>query len=191
MHFDVIRLDLRYKKGHKKVIKVVIAGESGVGKTTLFKRLNGESLEYRGKTIGVEIDLLQVFDDHAPVKAIVYDLGGEHRFKPVIPYFLPPQDIIFLMFDLTDLESFKRLEEWEKIININPSKVILLGNKVDLLEKVKVSDDAIKKFRKAKKIKYFLKISAKEGTNVNNLLRLIEEIILKHAVPQKAKVMKL
>ena len=52
MHFDVIRLDLRYKKGHKKVIKVVIAGESGVGKTTLFKRLNGESLEYRGKTIG-------------------------------------------------------------------------------------------------------------------------------------------
>ena len=187
----MIRLDLRYKKWHKKVIKVVIAGESGVGKTTLFKRLNGETLEYRGKTVGVEIDLLQVFDDHAPVKAIVYDLGGEHRFKPVIPFFLPPQDIIFLMFDLTDSESFKRLEEWVKIIDINPKKVILIGNKVDLLEKVKVPDDVIKKFRKEKKIKYFLKISAKEGTNVNNLLRLIEEIILTHAIPQRAKVVKL
>ena len=180
-----------FKKGSKKVIKGVIAGESGVGKTTLFKRLNGETLEYRGKTVGVEIDLLQVFDDYAPVKAIVYDLGGEQRFKRIIPFFLPPQDILFLMFDLTNSESFERLTEWIGIVDINPQKIILLGNKIDLHDKIKIADDAIKEFRKEKKIKYLLKISAKEGTNINNLLRLIEEIILARGAPQKVKTLKL
>ena len=129
--------------------KVILIGNSAVGKTSLFKKLTtGEFSEKNISTIGMDKRTLpieiQVNEDNKIVKKEVnvslVDTAGEERFRSITKNYYKGSDGILLLYDITFRDSFKNVESWIESIQDslgkeNSSKyvIILIGNKIDLI----------------------------------------------------------
>ena len=129
--------------------KVVLIGNSAVGKTSLFKKLTtGEFSEKNISTIGMDKKTLnleiEVNENDTPVKKNVnislVDTAGQERFRSITKNYFKESDGILLLYDVTSKESFKNVENWidsihDSIGNHKNSKyiIILIGNKTDLI----------------------------------------------------------
>ena len=130
--------------------KVALAGNTAAGKTSLFDKLTtGEFFEKKiaaiqmdKKSLSIEIEVYQ--NDkmvNKEIKISLIDTPGKERLKKKKKKYLRKSDGILLLYDVTNKESFKHIENWIEIIheslgNHKNSKyiIILIGNKVDLLE---------------------------------------------------------
>jgi small GTP-binding protein len=129
---------INYKKFF---FKTIIAGEGGVGKTTLLHQyIRGEFRPDIKSTIGSNFFVKYVKIPQAKniITLQIWDLAGQEHFRWVRQAFYKGARGIVYMFDLTRRESFMNLQFWkeeiENIIGVKPS--ILVGNKLDLLEDV-------------------------------------------------------
>ena len=129
--------------------KVVLIGNSTVGKTSLFKKLTtGEFSEKNISTIGMDKKTLnleiEVNENNTPVTKKVnislVDTAGQERFRSITKNYFKESDGILLLYDVTNKESFKNVENWidsihDSIGNHKNSKyiIILIGNKIDLI----------------------------------------------------------
>ena len=129
--------------------KVVLIGNTAVGKTSLFKKITtGEFSEKNISTIGMDkktLDLeIEVNENNQIVKKEVnislVDTAGEERFRSITKNYFKESDGILLLYDVTNKETFKNVEVWidsinESLGNHNNSKyiIILIGNKTDLI----------------------------------------------------------
>ena len=129
--------------------KVVLIGNSGVGKTSLFKKITtGQFSEKNISTIGMDKKTLnleiEVNQDNQIVKKEVnvslVDTAGEERFRSITKNYFKESDGILLLYDVTNKETFKNVEGWidsihESLGNHNNSKylIFLIGNKTDLI----------------------------------------------------------
>jgi small GTP-binding protein len=129
--------------------KVVLIGNSAVGKTSLFKKLTtGEFSEKNISTIGMDKKTLnleiEVNENNTPVTKKVnislVDTAGQERFRSITKNYFKESDGILLLYDVTSKESFKNVENWidsihDSIGNHKNSKyiIILIGNKIDLI----------------------------------------------------------
>ena len=145
--------------------KVILIGNSGVGKTAIYQKLQrGKFLESNISTIGVakknlsvkmEIEekgkhVIKEFD------IVLHDTAGQEKFRAITYNYYKASDGILLVYDITDRDSFENVESWisslkDTLGNIQDSKyvVILIGNKLDLVEKDestrKVTEEEAKK----------------------------------------------
>lgn len=133
----------------KTEYKVVLIGNTAVGKTSLFKKLTtGEFTEKNISTIGMDKKSLsteiEVNENNQMVKKQIdislVDTAGEERFRAITKNYFKESDGILLLYDVTNKESFKNVESWidsihDSIGNHKNSKyeIILIGNKVDLI----------------------------------------------------------
>ena len=157
--------------------EVILVGESNVGKTSIFKKFIDDTfsdtlactinIDYRVKSIKINENLI--------VDLKIYDTAGQEKFKALTKKYYQNANGVILVFDLTDENSFTKLNKWVNDINDNAGnvEVILVGNKSDL-ENRKVSETKAQIFAKEKKMKY-IETSAKEGKNI---LLLFEELII-------------
>jgi len=157
--------------------EVILVGESNVGKTSIFKKFIDDTfsdtlactinIDYRVKSIKINENLI--------VDLKIYDTAGQEKFKALTKKYYQNSNGVILVFDLTDENSFTKLNKWVNDINDNAGnvEVILVGNKSDL-ENRKVSETKAQIFAKEKKMKY-IETSAKEGKNI---LLLFEELII-------------
>jgi len=165
-------------KCQKNVCKVVVAGDGGVGKTTLVRRLIGRK-DATSLTRGLEIESKPFnFNDGTITNIVFWDLGGQPQFRCFQESFFNGAKIILLVFDLNRYTSFHHLQqEWLPIIEKNRcSKLvieILIGNKVDLGQTIE--DELIQQFADQNNLKY-LKVSAEKGTNFDHLVNLLLEV---------------
>ena len=129
--------------------KVILIGNSAVGKTSLFKKLTtGEFSEKNISTIGMDKRTLpieiQVNEDNKIVKKEVnvslVDTAGEERFRSITKNYYKGSDGILLLYDITFRDSFKNVESWIESIQDSLGKdngskyvIILIGNKIDLI----------------------------------------------------------
>ena len=129
--------------------KVVLIGNTAVGKTSLFKKLTtGEFSEKNISTIGMDKKSLtteiEVKENDKIVKKQIeislVDTAGQERFRAITKNYYKESDGILLLYDVTFKESFKNVETWiesihDSIGNHTNSKyiIILIGNKVDLI----------------------------------------------------------
>ena len=129
--------------------KVILIGNSAVGKTSLFKKLTtGEFSEKNISTIGMDKKSMsieiEVNESNKIVKKEVnvslVDTAGEERFRAITKNYYKGSDGIFLLYDITNKESFKNVESWIESIQDSLGKdinskyiIILIGNKVDLI----------------------------------------------------------
>ena len=98
---------------HDVQYKVLILGESRIGKTSILKRLNNE--EFTEQTIStVGIDFINVFYDieSVCVKLQIWDTAGQERFRTITRNYYRNTKGIVLVFDLTDRETYQKLEYW-------------------------------------------------------------------------------
>jgi Ras-related protein Rab-1A len=124
---------------HDYVFKVIIVGETGVGKTSLLMRFIKDEVDFnQAATIGVDFKVKTIeVDIHGVtkrVKLMLWDTAGQERFNAVTQHYFRGSHGVFFVFALDNDESFKRVEKWVHIVEKEKldAKFYLIGNKVDL-----------------------------------------------------------
>ena len=155
------------------ILKIVIVGESGVGKTNfLFRFIEGKYLKIVEPTLGTDFKskICTLPKSKKKVKMNLWDTAGQERYMSLNKIFFQRVQGIMLMYDITNRESYEKLPKWVKFINEQAYNVpvILVGNKIDDENENRiVRKEEGKDF--AKRNGYlFYEASALNGKNVNN-----------------------
>ena len=168
-------------KDYEFIFKVLFLGNSNVGKSSLFLRFVDDIWnDTFVPTIGVDFKIKTLEIDQKKVKLQIWDTAGQERFKNIISSYYRGVHGILLIYDVTDKDSFKNLNNWlieiEKNANKNVVKV-LIGNKADLEDKRIISYNQGMEFADMYGLKY-IETSAKKNINVRDAFEtLAREII--------------
>ena len=163
--------------------KIVLIGESGVGKTSIISRyinntfdlqvLTSSSAQFISKTI--------TLSDDTALKLDIWDTAGQEKFRSLAKIFYKDAKVIILVYDITNKMSFDNIKNyWFNEIEENSiSDVILaiVGNKDDLYEMEQVSIEEGKKFAKEKNA-IFKRTSALSNRNIESLFLDIAKKII-------------
>ena len=154
-------------------LSFILIGDINVGKTSIANRFCNKEFEQNYQpTIEINFkkyDLRLTNETIANIQ--IFDTMGQEKFKSLTKNFYRNSNGIFLVFDLTDLNSFNNLNDWLKEINNNIDKekiVLLVGNKSDDVENRKIEKNEIENFSEKFGIKY-IEVSAKNGNNIDLL----------------------
>ncbi len=165
----------------KFILKILTAGEGGVGKTTLLHRyVEGKFSAETKMTIGVEFFLKETEIDAKQCTLQLWDFGGQERFRFLLESYVLGAKGALLMFDLTRMSSLENLEQWLNIVRKGDPNlpVLFLGTKLDLADEIQVDDDYARSFLNEYNLIDFLKISSKTGENVYKAFDLLTQKIL-------------
>jgi small GTP-binding protein len=162
-------------------IKVVLIGDSGVGKTSIISRftkdtfnneeMSSSSAQFTSKTIQI---------NEQSIKFDIWDTAGQEKFRALAKIFYKDAQVIILVYEIINKESFESIKNyWYKESSENSTADIffVVGNKSDLYENEQVTDEEGKKF--AKEINAIFKItSALSNTGIDRLFESIGKKIL-------------
>ena len=165
--------------------KLVVLGDSGVGKTTLINSyVNHEFCASFKATIGADFSSKQVTVGNDTVELCIWDTAGEERFHSIGSTFYRGADACLLVYDLTQRDSLNRLEYWmddivqkSGISNQDEFPFIVFGNKSDLVESRQIDPEAASKWVEAKGWPHFM-VSAKTSLNLDEGFQKIVEVYL-------------
>ena len=178
--------EVKTKENVPKEIKVLLFGNSGVGKTSIFTRFYKNKFDGNvNSSVGVDFQTKVIKRKNKEYSIHLFDTAGEERFRSVTSSYFHMADYFMLVFDLTNKNSLNAIPEWIESLkeNVEKPKFMILGNKSDL-ERNQIQDDEINDVLEGKdnfKIngENFMKVSAKNGKNINEafdyLLDLIEQ----------------
>ena len=165
-------------------VKLLLCGNSGVGKTSIFKRYYENKFEGNYTTsIGIDFQTKEIKYNDKLYSVHLIDTAGEERFRSITSSYFRMAEYYLLVFDLTNKNSLMALPSWIESLKEHIEKpiYIILGNKSDL-EKNLIPDQEINEVLNDKdnlKIndENFLKVSAKTGENINKTFEYILNII--------------
>ncbi|CAG9313594.1 unnamed protein product [Blepharisma stoltei] len=128
------------------VFKLVIIGDSGVGKSCLLIRYAENTFaETHVATIGVDFLLRNLSIDGESVRLQIWDTAGQERFRTIITGYYRNADGVIFVFDKTKRDSFDHIEDWLKEVErYSSAKVVkvLVGNKADLQPHAVTTEEA-------------------------------------------------
>ena len=164
-------------------IQIILVGESGVGKTSLIRRytnniFNSNHLE----TIGIEFYNKEEKINNKIIQIKFWDTAGQEIFHSLTKNFYRKADGIIIVYDITNKESFERVQDWIKSVYDNTKtykeiQMIIVGNKIDLEEMREVRKEDGLKIGKYYEIDFF-EASAKNAEGVNNfMIKIIGDIL--------------
>ncbi|ODV90639.1 hypothetical protein CANCADRAFT_108700 [Tortispora caseinolytica NRRL Y-17796] len=153
--------------------KLVLLGESAVGKSSLVHRFVKDSFdEYRESTIGAAFLTQTVnVDENTTVKFEIWDTAGQERYKSLAPMYYRNANCAVVVYDITQAASLDRAKAWVKELQrqANESIVIALaGNKLDLESDREVDTSVAQSYADEAGL-LFYETSAKSGENVLEL----------------------
>ena len=153
------------------IYKILILGNSSVGKTSFLIRFcDDKFLEDSLTTIGVDYKNKFVKRYNKNIKLIIMDTAGQERFRAIGKNMIRDADGIILMYDVTNERSFNEMKEWINNIKENTDiekiGIIMVGNKIDLKDSIKIHNDSKTNFENKYSIKIY-EASAKDNINVN------------------------
>ncbi len=165
----------------KFILKILTAGEGGVGKTTLLHRyVEGKFSAETKMTIGVEFFLKEVEVDGKQCTLQLWDFGGQERFRFLLESYVLGAKGALLLFDLTRPMTLENLQQWVNLVRKgnNGIPILFLGTKLDLLEDLMVDDEYALSFKEQFELIDYIKISSKSGENVQKSFELLTQRIL-------------
>ncbi|XP_077252248.1 ras-related protein RIC2 [Tasmannia lanceolata] len=179
----------RAEDDYDYLFKLVLIGDSGVGKSNLLSRFTRNEFSLESKsTIGVEFATRSLNVDGKVIKAQIWDTAGQERYRAITSAYYRGAVGALLVYDVTRHSTFENVERWLKELrdHTDPNIVVMLiGNKSDLRHLVSVSTEDGKSFAERESL-YFMETSALESTNVDNafaeVLTQIYRIVSKKAV---------
>ena len=163
-------------------IKIIVVGDSGVGKTNLINRFASDKFDTNSKaTIGVEFVYKTLKINKEVIKVEVWDTAGQERYRAITSSYYKGAKGAIIVYDITNEDSFNNVESWMNEVTKKGKKdmqFLLIGNKKDLINDRKVTEQ--KGIDKAKELNMNLfEASALEKTNVNEAFNyLVKEIYL-------------
>ena len=165
-------------------LKILLCGNSGVGKTSIFKRYYENRFEGTFITsIGIDFKTKEIKYNKKLYSIHLIDTAGEERFRSITSSYFRMAEYYLLVFDLTDKNSLISLPGWIDSLKeyINNPKFFIIGNKSDL-DRSQISDIEINDVINGKgnlKInkENFIKVSAKTGENIEATFKYLIDII--------------
>lgn len=117
-------------------LKILIIGESGVGKSSLLLRFTDDTFDpEQTATIGVDFKVKTISVDGNKAKLAIWDTAGQERFRTLTPSYYRGAQGVILVYDVTRRETFTKLENWlnelETYCTRNDLVKMLVGNKID------------------------------------------------------------
>lgn len=174
--------------GQKAVQKVILIGDTNVGKTSLVDRyINGKFVGSHKSTIGAEFNPIDVQVDDVSVSVQVWDTAGQERFASLGNAFYRGADSCVLVYDVTNASSFARIwSDWRRkfieragIVHAEEFPMIVLGNKSDVeKDKYAVAEAKAREVCEKNGIPHML-VSAKTGFNVDQAFLAVVRAALK------------
>ncbi|CAH8558824.1 unnamed protein product [Schistosoma turkestanicum] len=169
------------------LFKIVLIGDSGVGKTNLRSRFTNDEFNLESKsTIGVDFATKNVKIDGKVVKAQIWDTAGQERYRAITSTYYRGAVGALLVYDISKPHTFFNLDKWLEELKEYASDdivVMLVGNKCDLKHLRCVLTEDARKFAEGKGIS-FMETSALDSVNVdeafNQTLETIYRVMSKH-----------
>jgi len=168
------------REEHDFLYKVVVIGDSGVGKSNLIDRYTKDSFREEMKTtIGVEFGHKTMRIDDKVIKAQIWDTAGQERFRALTRGYYRGALGALLVFSISSRQSFNNCETWleELMAHADPGiLVMLVGNKNDMETQREVQTNEAMSFAQKNKLS-FVEASAKDNHGVTEAFeKLINEI---------------
>jgi Ras-related protein Rab-1A len=166
------------------LFKLLLIGDSGVGKSSLLHRFaDDEYKEDYISTIGVDFKFKTVEGaDGKQVKLQIWDTAGQERFRTITSSYYRGAHGIVIVYDITDSESFANVKQWLHEINRYASENVnklLVGNKCDLESERQVSPEQGKELAESLGLT-FVETSAKSNSNVDQVFHKMAADIRAH-----------
>jgi Ras-related protein Rab-11A len=170
------------------LFKVVLIGDSGVGKSNLLSRFTRNEFSLESKsTIGVEFATRSIQVDGKTVKAQIWDTAGQERYRAITSAYYRGAVGALLVYDITKQVTFENVERWLKELRDHADSnivIMLVGNKSDLRHLRSVQTEDAKAFSEKEGLS-FIETSALEATNVEESFQIILTEIY-HILSKKA-----
>jgi Ras-related protein Rab-11A len=162
------------------LFKVVLIGDSGVGKSNLLSRFTRNEFCLESKsTIGVEFATRSIQVDGKTIKAQIWDTAGQERYRAITSAYYRGAVGALLVYDITKHVTYENVERWLKELRDHADSnivIMLVGNKSDLKHLRGVSTDDAQAFAEKEGLS-FIETSALESTNVEKAFqRILTEI---------------
>ena len=170
---------------HDYLFKILLIGDSGVGKTSIILRFSDDTYtESFISTIGVDFKLRTIQVGDKIIKLQIWDTAGQERFRTITSSYYRGAHGIILVYDITDRISFENIVKWMDDVDryaLGSVDTMLVGNKGDMEDKRAVEYERAQKFAAGTKMRFF-ETSAKNASNVNNLFKAMVDTIMKRTV---------
>lgn len=169
-------------KNHPKIMKILLIGDSSVGKSSMLSRYvdNKFSSDFI-TTVGIDFKNISIkTKNETNVKLQIWDTAGQERFKTITAAYYRGAQGVILTYDITQQETFKNILHWKRALDHHASKnikIILVGNKIDLEHLRQVSKDMGRNLANEMRIP-FIEISAKDDINVTDAYSLLIEELM-------------
>ncbi|XP_057693733.1 ras-related protein Rab-8B-like [Corythoichthys intestinalis] len=156
-------------KTYDYLFKLLLIGDSGVGKTCLLFRFSEDSFNTTFiSTIGIDFKIRTIELDGKRVKLQIWDTAGQERFRTITTAYYRGAMGIMLVYDISNEKSFENIKNWIRNIEEHASSDVekmVLGNKCDMTDRRQVSKDRGEKLAIDYGVK-FMETSAKTSLNV-------------------------
>ena len=154
--------------------KLIVIGDSGVGKSSLTTKAAKNSFEeFYQATVGFEFLSFNLKVNDQVIKLQIWDTCGQEIYRSLISNFYRNSSLAILVYAIDSKRSFENISHWLEDLKsqANPDiRIFLVGNKSDLEETRQVPEDDAKGYAELKKIDLFFETSAKTGFNAKNVL---------------------
>ncbi|KAI9496148.1 small GTPase [Zychaea mexicana] len=172
------------------LFKLVLIGDSGVGKSNLLSRFTTNEFNLESKsTIGVEFATKNIEIDKHTIKAQIWDTSGQERYRAITGAYYRGAVGALVVYDITRQQSFQNVMHWLKELRDHASQeivIMLIGNKVDLAETSRaVTIDEGGALAEQEGF-LFMETSALDATNVDKAFETVFDTIYA-TVPKKNK----
>ena len=167
---------------YEMMFKVVLVGDSFVGKTNIMsKYLKNEFHEDSKATVGVEFGSKQLNIEGHAIKAQIWDTAGQERYKAITSAYYKGAKGAFVVYDITRKGSFESIDKWVNDLTGTADKkitIVIIGNKCDLEDQRQITKEQGEE--KASKLEAaFLETSAFSGENLDKAFEMMMNQVYK------------
>lgn len=164
------------------LVKLIILGDSGVGKTCLLLRYCDDLFhESYISTIGVDFRIKTINMNGKVVKVQIWDTAGQERFRSIVSSYYKGANAVMYVYDVTDMNSYLNIEQWyeevSKHVKHTNTTSMLVGNKIDIKKRVIEFAEA-QEYATSRNMLY-IETSAKTDTSINDAFTDMIENYLK------------
>ena len=170
----------------KYVIRVITIGYTDVGKTSIIMQFTqGKFIDKYVSTIGIDFRSKPIKIGDTTVKVTVIDTAGQEKYKGIVKSFYNKANGILLTFDLSNKDSFSRLDYWVEELKDNIGTkdiyIVLVGNKKDKKER-EVSYEEAQKYAEDNNFGGYFEVSAKKNEGIDELFFDVAKGVLKKII---------
>lgn len=162
--------------------KILLLGDASVGKTSFTKRYCYNIFNPSERlTIGVDFHVKTVELNNKRIKLQLWDIGGEQRFRFLLPTYCLGANAAFLLYDITRPSTLDNISEWMNIVRQKggPIPIMLVGSKLDLAQTQRqVQRDFGIQIAEKNELASFAEISSKDNLNVDDAFKVLTDLTL-------------